>query len=65
MGTGEKSVVVKRIGKGVIVDSGKQMCRWVCMAHMLYLHKKRVAGGSRKEWVGKKRGGGRRKIHSI
>jgi UDP-N-acetylglucosamine transferase subunit ALG13 len=31
MGTGEKSIVVKHVGKGVIVDSKKHMYRWVHM----------------------------------
>jgi hypothetical protein len=32
----QKSVVVKHVvGKGVIVDSEKQMYRWVCMAKTL------------------------------
>jgi hypothetical protein len=32
MGAGEKKIMVKPVKKGVIVDSGKQMCRWICMA---------------------------------
>jgi hypothetical protein len=32
MEMGEKNVVVKHVGKGVIVDSEKQMYRWVHMA---------------------------------
>jgi hypothetical protein len=32
---GEKGVVVKHVGKGVIVDSKKQMCRWMYMAKTL------------------------------
>jgi hypothetical protein len=35
MGTWEKSVVIKHVGKGVIVDSEKQMYRWVHMAKMI------------------------------
>jgi hypothetical protein len=31
MEMGEKRVVVKHVGKGIIVDSKKQMCRWMCM----------------------------------
>jgi hypothetical protein len=31
----EKNVLVKHVGKGVIVDSEKQMCRWVHMAKTL------------------------------
>jgi hypothetical protein len=31
---GGKRIVVKHVEKGVIVDSEKQMCRWVCMAKM-------------------------------
>jgi hypothetical protein len=29
MGMGEKGVVVEHIKKGLIVDSKRQMCRWV------------------------------------
>jgi hypothetical protein len=35
MGTWEKSVVVKHGGKGIIVDSEKQLYKWICMAIML------------------------------
>jgi hypothetical protein len=35
MGKGEKKVVVKHIRKGVIVDSKKQICRWVLVAETL------------------------------
>jgi hypothetical protein len=35
METGEKRVVAMHVGKGVIVDSEKQMYKWVCMAKML------------------------------
>jgi hypothetical protein len=35
METWEKSVVVKHVGKGVIVDSKKQMYKWVYMAKTL------------------------------
>jgi hypothetical protein len=31
MGTRKMSAMVKYVGKRVIVKSGKQMCRWVCM----------------------------------
>jgi hypothetical protein len=32
---GKKSVVEKNVREGVIVDSEKQMCRWVRMAKVL------------------------------
>jgi hypothetical protein len=32
METGEKKVVVEHVGKGITMDSEKQMCRWVLMA---------------------------------
>jgi hypothetical protein len=32
---GEKKVVLEHLGKGVIVDSEKQMCRWVRMVETL------------------------------
>ena len=31
MEMGEKRVVVMHVEKGIIVDSKKQMCRWMCM----------------------------------
>jgi hypothetical protein len=31
----EKGMVVEYVGKGVIVDSEKQMCRWMHMAEVL------------------------------
>jgi hypothetical protein len=35
MGMGEKSIVVKHVGKEVIVDSKKEMYRWMYMAKTL------------------------------
>jgi hypothetical protein len=35
MGMGEKIVVVAHVGKEVIVDSEKEMYRWVHMVEML------------------------------
>jgi hypothetical protein len=32
METREKRVVVEHVEKEVIVDTEKQMCRWMCMA---------------------------------
>jgi hypothetical protein len=34
METGEKNIVVKHVGKGVIVDNKEQMYRWMCMTKM-------------------------------
>jgi hypothetical protein len=35
MGMGEKKVVIEYVGKGAIVDSEKQMCRWMHKAKTL------------------------------
>jgi hypothetical protein len=35
MEIGEQNVVVQHVGKRVIMDSEKQICRWVCLTKIL------------------------------
>jgi hypothetical protein len=37
MGIGEKRVVIEHVVKGVIVNSEKQIYRWVCMANFFIM----------------------------